>query len=139
MTDNSRSIELVPLATVVANLRAPLVMAGTPVGMRLIFEVESGTVEGERLRGSIKGFSGADWFVMAPDGTSMIDVRMLIETHDGALVYVEYDGRVVDSVARTAPRFETGDERYKWLNAVQAVAKGTVDNSVITYDVYEVR
>jgi hypothetical protein len=36
--------------------------------------------------------------------------------------------------------FETGDARYAWLNKIQAVAKGTVDQSmVLTYEVYEMR
>ena len=40
-----------------------------------------------------------------------------------------------------APRFETGDERYSWLNKVQAVGKGKVDfaRSAIAYRLYEVR
>ena len=29
-------------------------------------------------------------------------------------------------VSRAAPLFETGDERYRWLNRIQAVAKGFV-------------
>ena len=37
---------------------------------------------------------------------------------------------------RTAPMFETGDERYAWLNNVQAVATGSSAAGVVTYDVY---
>ena len=33
-----------------ADMRAPFVLSGTPAGDRLIFEVQSGTIEGPRLR-----------------------------------------------------------------------------------------
>ena len=39
-----------------------------------------------------------------------------------------------------APRFETGDERYAWLNRIQAVGKGTVNEDLsVDYEWYEVR
>jgi len=38
------------------------------------------------------------------------------------------------------PRFETGDERYTWLNRIQAVGKGTVHEDLsLDYEWYEVR
>ena len=37
------------------------------------------------------------------------------------------------------PLFETGDDRYRWLNRVQAVAKGVLDGLALTYEVCEVR
>ena len=39
-------------------------------------------------------------------------------------------------VIRTVPRFETADERYTWLNSLQAVAHGTTGTDSVTYDVY---
>jgi hypothetical protein len=41
--------------------------------------------------------------------------------------------------AYAAPRFETGDERYAWLNKVQAIGKGRLDGTTLTYEWYEVR
>ena len=39
-----------------------------------------------------------------------------------------------------APTFETGDERYAWLNRVQAVGKGIIrPDRTIDYEFYEVR
>ncbi|MET1002721.1 MAG: hypothetical protein ABWZ15_12995, partial [Acidimicrobiia bacterium] len=49
------SIELVSLATMSVVLRAPLMLDGTPVGSRWIFEVESGVIEGERINAKMKG------------------------------------------------------------------------------------
>ena len=39
-----------------------------------------------------------------------------------------------------APRFETGDERYAWLNRIQAVGKGILNQDLsLEYEWYEVR
>ncbi|APR74847.1 Hypothetical protein A7982_00193 [Minicystis rosea] len=36
-----------------------------------------------------------------------------------------------------APRFETGDARYAWLNRIQAVAKGSLAAGEVQFEVYE--
>ena len=137
------SIELVPLGTMTAVLAQPFVLSDTPVGSRWIFEVEDATVEGERIRGKLKGRAAADWLVVGPDGTGTLDVRALVETDDGALVFVQYHGRVDvgggGGVTYATPRFETGDERYRWLNKIQAVGKGILDGNTLTYELYELR
>jgi hypothetical protein len=135
---------LVPLGRMRAVLQAPRVLPGTPAGDRWIFEVDDGSFDGERLRGTVTGGANADWMVVGPDGTGSLDVRVLMETHDGALVFVHYTGRVdVSAPARrpvyATPRFDTGDDRYRWLNRVQAVAKGTFDGTTLSYEVYELR
>jgi hypothetical protein len=35
-----------------------------------------------------------------------------------------------------APLFETGDERYAWLNSIQAVGIGTAGAEGVDYDIY---
>ncbi len=139
------SIDLVPLCTIDITLREPQVMVGQgPSGFRVVAEVESATVEGDRLRGASLGSAGADWLTLV-DGIATIDVRLTLETHDGAVILVTYTGRSdfregpgVHPIY-SAPVFETGDERYAWLNLVQAVAKGTFDGSHVVYEVAEVR
>jgi hypothetical protein len=136
------TIELVPLGTMVGHLRTQFTLKGTPVGTRLIYEVESGTISGERLNAKMVGQAAADWLVVGPDGTGTLDVRMLIETDDGALVFMTYNGRVdLNNLLHvySTPRFETGDERYLWLNKIQAVGKGTLDGQTLTYELCEVR
>jgi hypothetical protein len=138
------SLELVPLGTMTAQLRRPLVLSKTPVGDRMIFEVASGCITGERLRATLKGQAAADWLVVGPDGTGTLDVRALVETDDGALVFVHYTGRVDLSRGPGAPlyatpRFETGDDRYRWLNPLQAVGKGRLAGTTLTYELYELR
>jgi hypothetical protein len=139
------SIELVPLCTIDVTLRDPQVMVGQgPSGFRVIAEIESATVDGDRLRGTCSGSSGGDWLTLV-DGIATVDVRMTIETHDGALILVTYTGRSDFREGPgahpiySAPVFETGDERYAWLNLVQAVAKGSFDGSHVRYEVEEVR
>ena len=39
----------------------------------------------------------------------------------------------------TAPQFETGDERYGWLNDIQAVGIGTFRRGTVTHDIYALR
>ena len=134
------TIELVPLCTATITLADPLVLPNTPSGTRVIVEVIDAVYEGERLSGKHKGVAAADWMTIGPEGTGTLDVRGPLETHDGALVYVTYRGRLDLSVppgsapTYAAPLYETGDERYAWLNRIQAVAKGTIDGQKLTYD-----
>ena len=138
-------IELIPLCTMTAVLRTPFVLRGTPAGDRLIFEVAEGSIVGERLNATLKGQAAADWLVIGPDGTGTLDVKVLVGTDDGALVFVQYHGRVdtttPGSPTYATPRFETGDERYRWLNTLHAVGKGTLaaDGTTLTYEICEVR
>lgn len=137
-------MELIPLGVMTAQLRKPLRFPKTPAGDRLIYEVESGTFSGDRLSGVLHGSSSADWLTIGPHGTATLDVRSVLRTHDDALVYLHYSGRVdvsngFGAPLYAAPLFETGDDRYRWLNRVQAVAKGVMDGLVLTYEVCEVR
>ena len=140
------SIELVPLCTATATLAEPIALPGTPLGNRVIFEVVDARLEGDRIRATMKGSAGADWLLAGPDGTGMLDVRVTVETDDGALVFIQYNGRTdvsgrsgSERAIYVAPRFETGDPRYAWLNTVQAIGKGTRDGNVITYEWFEAR
>ena len=67
-----------------------------------------------------------------------LDVRMLLRTDDGADVLMTYRGVSADGglTVHAAPMFETGDERYTWLNVVQAVAIGSSGRGEVTYVVY---
>ena len=71
----------------------------------------------------------------------LLDVRQVIETDDGAIIYVTYRGRCDRSrgTYTVAPTFETSDERYSWLNAVQAIGKGGYVDGRMTYEMFEVR
>ena len=59
----------------------------------------------------------------------------------GAAILVSYHGigLVEDGVfkARSAPLFETGDERYAWLNNIQAVGVGGLSGTSVVNEIYE--
>ncbi len=70
-----------------------------------------------------------------------LDVRATFQTDDGAIVFAHYRGRT-DLGNRTiyvAPVFETGDERYAWLNTIQSVGKGSLEGTKLGYEWYEAR
>jgi hypothetical protein len=145
--DNDLRVDAVPLATMVITMAAPIRLDGTPSGTRIIVEFEQVTWSGDRLRATSRGHTSGDWLTVGPDGTGSLDFRMLLETGDGALIYVHGVGRN-DAVhfLQGAPNyfsmsFETGDDRYRWLNRIQAIAKGALgaDPRHITFAVYELR
>ena len=141
------SIELIPLCTATARLAAPFFLPDTPMGTRVIAEVTSYDLEGDRIRGHAKGNAGADWLTLSPGGLGTLDVRALIETDDDALIFTSYRGRLDLSAgpgaspSYAAPLFDTGDERYAWINKIQAIAKGQLSDggATLVYEMYEVR
>ena len=123
---------------------APAVPIGDgPFGTRRVREVIGGKVSGERINGRVRG-GGGDWILVGPDGWGRLDVRLQIHTDDGADIYVQYFGLVeyneaaiganegkgssdyADHYFRTAPRLETGDSRYEWVNRTLFVAEGRI-------------
>ncbi len=142
-------------------LAPPIDVGPGPEGRRVVLLAESGRFHGPRLHGEVLPLSGGDWVRRRPDGVSVIDVRLCLRTDDGAIVLMTYHGRLHADAAnrdyardfakpddpagadryyfRTAPLFETGDERYAWLNALVAVGKGRTGDGGVIYDVFEVR
>ena len=96
----------------------------TPRGHLTIFPITGGSFEGERLRGIVLG--GADWVTAAADGTFELDLRLTLETDDGALIHMTFAGVRDDAnhYFRTLPRFETAAPKYSFLNRLLAVGVG---------------
>ena len=112
-----------------------------------------GSFVGERLSGTVLG--GADWFVNRTDGVMAIDVRLTLDASDKALIYMAYQGRFLASpevMARFAKgemlepseyslaisaTFESGHQRYRWLNDVIAVGVGEQTRTGPIYRIYE--
>ena len=143
------SIELVPLCTLHVQLKAPIVVGAGCAGTRRIVEVASIVVKGDRLSGEMVGAASADWILLGPEGTATIDARVTLRTDDGAIIFTQYNGKMAADLSRgmtlpatgyVAPRFETSDQRYAWLNRIQAVGKGTINEDFsLDYEWYEVR
>ncbi len=133
-------MKLVQEFTLTATLKPPLPIGAGPIGTRMYYEVISGAITGERLRGTLLG--GGEWALIGPDGFLRIDVRLQAETHDGAYLYIQYTGllELNEAVQRalasgkgtdfgeqyffTNPRIETGDKRYAWLNTTFFIGEG---------------
>jgi len=123
---NTRSLFTLHLTT------APTQNLGAgPRGTRVTFPITGGTFEGERLRGKVLP-GGDDWTLLRPDGVLEVDLRVTLETHDGALVHMTFEGMKHETPApyfRTLPRFETADLRYVFLNRLLAVGRGEIGDA----------
>jgi len=132
------SLPVEHLFTLTADVAPSGMIASGPNGNRFIVSASTGTFEGPKLKGTIKA-PGGDWVTLRADGSAQLDVRILLETDDGALILMQYKGILADGGAkiRSAPLFETGAEQYAWLNNVQAVGLGASGDGKVTYDVYQ--
>jgi hypothetical protein len=140
----SAPLTMIPLGTLTFHSGPQHQLGSVPAGKRTIWEIEDIVWEGDRLRGRKKGSVAADWLLAGSDQTLLLDIRFLLETHDGALVYVFGPGRVdtsrgVPGPGYFAPMFEAGDPRYSWLNRIQAVARSRAEPGKFIYQVYELR
>lgn len=127
----------------------------TPAGRRRIAPILGGTFAGARLNGVVAP-GGADWVINRPDGVMVVDVRILLNTDDGAAIYLTYQGSfraAPEAMARfnrgehladdeykllTVAKFESGDDRYSWLNDLLAVGVGRQTAGGPVYEIFEV-
>lgn len=147
--------ELRHLCDIAAELGAPMELGEGRGGKRRIIPIVGGTVSGTRLNGKVLNL-GADWQTIFPGGAAELDTRYSMQTDDGALIDIRnfgYRHGPDDVIARlgcgeqvdpslyymrTHPRFETGDPRYTWLNAVICVGTGAREASSVRISVFEV-
>ena len=121
-----------------------------------------GWVKGPKISGKIIP-PGGDWIRVMPSGVLRLDVRLTIETGDGARASMTYGGVVVtskeanDALARgetlddkgmpyfiATPQFQTSSETYDWMNKLQGIAKMakyklTKAEAYVEYDVFAAR
>ena len=154
-TEQSVAIKTEYLMTFYAPLNQPLAINGD----QLIYEIrEGGWVKGPNINGKVRPF-GADWLSVLSVGSSRVDVRALIETDDGELLSIAYEGVLVipeaatakigkgevltaeDIYLVTAPTIKTSSKKYDWLNHVQLVGKFVeAEHGVyVKYDIFVVR
>ena len=123
-------------------------------GMLMIGKTPAGRFSGERLNGQV--LPGADWVINRPDGVMEIDVRLPLQTDDGAMIYLSYQGRfladpeVMGRFAKGAllkpeeyslavsAKFESGAEQYLWLNNVVAAGTGEQTANGPVYSFFEI-
>ena len=135
-------IELKPLGQMDVQLGERVDVGDGPKGHRVIIDVLSVKLIGDKINAELAANDGADWLTVSDNGTlGALDVRLTLKTNDGALIYVEYCGRmdIASGVIAVAPTFQTGAPQYSWINRIQAVAAGAVDFETrkFTYTLYE--
>ena len=119
----------------------PQKVGAGPHGTRITVPITEGHFEGPRLRGRVLP-GGGDWTLLRADGVLELDLRVTLETDDGALIHMTSmgirhgPGEVIAALARgetvdpstyyfrTLPRFETGHPKYGFLNRLLCVASG---------------
>ena len=143
------------LMTLRIELQETHVIGDTPAGSRRIDVFKGGDFEGPRLKGRIVS-GGSDAILRRADNAMQPDVRLTLETDDGALIQVSYRGirhgpetvmqRIADGedvapgeyYLRNTPYFETGSENYDWLNRIVAVGIGRRAPNEAIYDIHEI-
>jgi hypothetical protein len=123
------------LFSMTATTEVSAMIPNGPNGTRVIVRAESGTFEGPAIKGTIQG-PGGDWLRVRPDGTMMLDVRIVLKTDDDALIYMTYTGIGKNGVLHTTPSFETSNEKYAYLNDAVCISHGAVGQGDVTYHVF---
>jgi hypothetical protein len=151
-----QSIRMRPLFVMRLNVKGLLVVGDTPSAFRRVGVVPSGVFEGERLSGEVLD-GGSDWQALRSDGSTTLDVRLVLKTTDGAMISMTYkgirhgppeiikkieNGQSVDPSSyyfRITPMFETASPKYDWLNRIIAVGSGHRFADGPLYSVFEVQ
>jgi hypothetical protein len=143
------------LFRMVLDLAPPQVVGDVGQGRRQIVYNTGGHFEGPCLRGKVHPH-GADWLLRRPDGVAEVDVRVVLETDDNALIAMRSTGlfhyprelaRQVlsgdadpgDYYLRDVSFFETSAERYLWLNRVLAVGVGAYRRNAVEVAFHQVQ
>ncbi len=147
-----RTTHLMTLTLSVAGMQP---IGATPNGNRRVGLVAGGKFQGPKLKGIVLP-GGADWVIGRPDGSTTLDVRIVLETDDGAAVGMTYRGmrhgpdavmeRVNSGVFvdpseyyfRTTVAFETAAPKYDWLNRIIAIGTGSRPPGGPVYEIFEV-
>jgi hypothetical protein len=137
-----------------AELATPLDVGATPQGRRRVVALTGGRAHGPGFSAELVSGTAADWQVVRPSGTAVADLRYLLRTDTGAVLYVQAQGLrhgppdVLAALAagdevdpasyvfRTTVTIETADERLAWLNDGVFVAVGGRWPEGVSYDVY---
>ena len=109
-------------------------------GNTSIAPVTGGSFAGPTLSGTVHP-GGADWITQI-SGHSSLDVRITLETDDGAFIYMSYTGVVSRTENglywRVRPIFQTASEKYDWLNHIVCIGKSKQVTGKVAYDIFQI-
>jgi len=146
---------LAHIADFLVQVGAPIAIGETGQGLRRVVPITGGTIQGERLNGTILD-AGADYQIIGADGFTRLEARYVARLADGALIYIENSGvrfgppeamaritrgEPVDPAQiyfRSTPRFETAAPAYQWLTRPLFIASGARHPDRVALSVFEV-
>src|SRR5262252_11174408 len=67
-------------------------VGAVPLGTRRTAPIGGGAFEGPRLRGTVLPGGSADWQLLRADGVLEMDLRLTLQTDDGALIEMKSFG-----------------------------------------------
>jgi len=136
--DECAESEIEPLLMLSVQTKQLRSLSSAPLGERVVFDALGGNFEGSRLRGRVLA-SGGDWLTRTPGG-SQLDVRLVLETEDGATLLFRYTGRASQRAGQSrievTGSFDAPDGAYGWLNHVQAFGLGVPTPDGVSYRFY---
>jgi hypothetical protein len=153
--DTLKTVRTRPLFVMRLDVRPLQMVAATAGGFRRVGVVFGGAFEGERLSGDVLD-GGNDWQTVRQDGTTALNVRLVLRTKDNATIAMTYRGirhgppEIIERIERgeevdpathyfrIAPFFETAAEKYGWLNRIVAIGIGLRRADGPIYSVFEV-
>src|SRR6476620_4023982 len=127
----------------------------TPKVFRRMIPITGGSFEGPTIKGTVIP-GGYDFQLLRNDNVMEIDARYVMQTHDGALITIvnrglrHADKEVMQQLAsgievspsmyyfRSVPQFETGGEKYEWLNRSVFVASGIRKPAEVIISVFKI-
>jgi len=134
LPESLKSLRTRPLFVLREEVPPLLVVGQTPNAFRRVGVIQGGSFEGERLPGEV--VSGNDWQSVRADSCLRLDVRLVLQTTDCALILMTYQclragppavvekldrGEEVDPATyyfRMSPMFETSAPQYDWMNRI---------------------
>jgi hypothetical protein len=128
-------------------------LGDTPYGSRRVGRFGPGNFEGPMLKATVVP-GGTCWMLMRRDDVLEIDGRIILETDDKQLIYMTWKAlrrgpkEVIDRLNRgdaidpetyyfrATPYFDTGSEKYSWMNRICSIAAGSRKPGSRTFDVF---
>ena len=155
LPDTFQKVQTRPLFVMRLDVRPLQIIGATPSAYRRVGVVPGGSFAGERLSGEVLD-GGSDWQTVRSDGSTALNVRLVLKTKDDALMGMTYQGvrhgppdviariekgEVVDPTSyyfRINPLFETAAAKYDWINRVVAVGVGHRFADGPVYSIFEI-
>jgi Protein of unknown function (DUF3237) len=154
MSDRLPNPSLTRVYRLEATVGEPLDLGDLAQGRRRIVPLTSGTFAGPELNGTLLPGSSADWQVVLRDGTALGDLRYMLQTDGGDLLYVQSRGirhgsaEVLERLARgedvdaseytfrTSTRIEAAAPELDWLSKGVFISVGGRQPGGVIYETY---